>query len=768
MSAGTEFLAVVMEKLRGRIRELDENIEYVQKDIEGMHEYYWENYTEMDQYGYENFDNSQALLTQINANQENLNMRHRLKRMLDSPFFGRVDFIYADEDEAETFHIGIGNFAEKRGGLPLIYDWRAPVSGLFYDYDKGPASYEAPSGRMEGEISSKWQYKIRGGRMIYEFESDMKIDDDILKQELGANSDTQLKNIVRTIQKEQNAIIRNTKDRILVIQGAAGSGKTSVALHRIAYLLYHDRENLHSSNILVLSPNSVFSDYISHILPELGEENIREMSFDLFAYRELKDTVSDCEDRYHQIERQIRDGWKEPIPEPAHRSPFGQQKTGIDGNIQGQRERGAMPEEVDMDRQSAEARYRWKQSRDFVQCVEGFLVELEDRLVDFRDVEYKGMEKKAEEILKLFYYKFSGVPLLSRMDAVMEYFVDEYETLHGRTLPEEELAVIRERFEGLYVTTDLYEIYNWLLEDYGYPVLPEAPVERRFLDYEDVYPMLYLKYRLQSGAVRRNIRHLVIDEMQDYSYLQYVILGLLFTCNMTILGDRAQTVDQEPADVLAFLPDIFGRKLRCIEMKKSYRNTLEIAEYAAKITGVAGLEYFRRHGKAVEEKRCLSKEEALEEVLRLVRLEGAGEDGDKEMREDDAGARDAGREDCDAEGLCGKAVSAEKLHGGNGYADEGSGMGYETAAVLTMTEQEARDAYRYLKERREDVYYIDRDSSLFQKGITVTTFYLAKGLEFDQVFVMGGEKGSALFAQFRYICATRALHELYVYDFENV
>ena len=498
MSAGTEFLAVVMEKLRGRIRELDETIEFVQKDIEGMHEYYWENYTEMDQYGYENFDNSQALLTQINANQENLNMRRRLKRMLDSPFFGRVDFIYDGDDEAETFHIGIGNFSEKRGGIPLIYDWRAPVSGLFYDYDRGPASYEAPSGRLHGEISSKWQYKIRGGRMIYEFESDMKIDDDILKQELGTNSDTQLKNIVRTIQKEQNAIIRNTKDQVLVIQGAAGSGKTSVALHRIAYLLYHDRENLRSSNILVLSPNSVFSDYISHILPELGEENIREMSLDLFAYRELKDTVADCEDRYHQIERQIRDG---------------------------------------------EAGYRWKQSKEFVQCVEGFLVELEDRLVDFRDVEYKGMEKKAEEILKLFYYKFSGVPLLSRMDAVMEYFVDEYETLHDRTLPEEELLVIREKFEGLYVTTDLYVIYNWLLEDSGYPALRDVPAEKRFLKYEDVYPLLYLKYRLRTGAARRNIRHLVIDEMQDYSYLQYVILGLLFPCNMTILVDRAQTVD---------------------------------------------------------------------------------------------------------------------------------------------------------------------------------------------------------------------------------
>lgn len=688
MSRGTDFLVFVTDKIKKKIGEINEKIQEVQKDIEGMHDYYWENYTEMDQYGYEDFDNRQALLMQVNANQENLKTRHRLRRMLDSPFFGSVDFIYEGEDEPEIFYIGIGNFSQKRGGIPLIYDWRAPVSSLFYDYDKGTASYEAPLGRMEGEILSKWQYKIRGGKMVYEFESDMKIDDDILKQELGENSDTQLKNIVRTIQKEQNAIIRNTKDRILVIQGVAGSGKTSVALHRIAYLLYHDRENLHSSNILILSPNSVFADYISHILPELGEENIQEMSFDLFAYRELKDTVSDCEDRYHQIEKQI------------------QRSLISAGDIQGQKNGGITGREED----SAGAVYRWKQSEEYVRAVEGFLVELEDRLVDIRDVEYKGSVLKAEQILTLFYRKFSGTPLLSRMKAVTEYFVDEYETLHGRELPDDDLAWVQEKFNSMYVTTDLYEIYNWLMEDCGLPPLQDIPPEKRILAYEDVYPILYLKYRLCSETARREIRHLVIDEMQDYSYLQYVILERLFPCSMTILGDRAQTMDERPQDVLRFLPAIFGNKIRRIEMNKSYRNTSEIAEYAKKITSVEGIEYIRRHGKEVEEKKYGAVQDALEEALGRVSLEN-----------------------------------------------------YETAAVLTMTEDEAREAYQYLKERRGDVFYIDRDSSRFRKGITVTTFYLAKGLEFDQVFVLGGEKDSALFGQFRYICATRALHELYVY-----
>ncbi|MFQ8690588.1 MAG: HelD family protein, partial [Blautia sp.] len=298
MEEMTAYLGEILDKLRERIEKIDRSLEEGEREIEQMHTYYWENYTEMDQYGYENYDNQQALLGQVNANQEQRLLRHRLCRMLDSPFFGRVDFAYEGEEKPETFYIGIGNFSQETGQVPLIYDWRAPVSSLFYDYDKGPACYQAPGGRMDGEVWAKWQYKIRSGKLVYAFESDVKIDDEVLQEELGTHGDVKLKNIIRTIQKEQNAIIRNTKDPVLVIQGVAGSGKTSVALHRIAYLLYHDRENLKSSNVLILSPNQVFSDYISRILPELGEENIQEMSFDLFAYRELQDVAADCEEKY--------------------------------------------------------------------------------------------------------------------------------------------------------------------------------------------------------------------------------------------------------------------------------------------------------------------------------------------------------------------------------------------------------------------------------------------------------------------------------------
>ena len=682
---GKLFLDFVTEKLQERIAHLSEAILEGQKDIEGMHEYYWENYTEMDQYGYENFDNQQALLHQINANEQQLHLRKRFRKMLDSPFFGRVDFIFEGEEEPEIFYIGIGNFAEEAGHTPLVYDWRAPVSGLFYDYDKGPASYEAPLGIIQGEIASKWQYKIKKGKMVYQFESDVKIDDEILMAELGSGGSVALKNIVRTIQKEQNAIIRNTKDKIMVIQGAAGSGKTSIALHRIAYLLYHDRKNLKSSNILILSPNSIFSDYISHILPELGEENIKEMSFDLFAYRQLKDTVFDCEDRYDQIERSL-----------------------------------TLPEVPSL--------YQKKQSREFLNKMEGFLTELEDSLMNFHDVEYKNFVKKEEEIIELFYFKFLDIPLLSRMEAVAENFIDEVETLRDSDMDEEERALVMEKFMSMYETQDLYVIYSKFLKSCGYPELPHVQLSDRKLQYEDVYPVLYLKYRLFRQSSHNEIKHLVVDEMQDYSCLQYLIIKMMFPCRMTILGDKAQTMEEKNQDVLAFLPKIFGKDIRRILMNKSYRNTVEIASYANHLAGITDMELFERHGEPVEE--CTFE----------------GRDSFEEALDEIAGKLQLGEEQ------------------------------FETAALILRTEEEAKKAADRMKEKLEaagfDIQnrfsYLHRDSTSFCKGLTVTTFYLAKGLEFDQVFALFPEKDQSVLAkQGRYIAATRALHRLHMYEYEN-
>ena len=679
---GREYLQYVLKCLNDRLAQADAAILEGEKEIEDMHEYYWENYTEMDQYGYEDYDNQQALFRQMNANEEQFRLRKRFKKMQDSPFFGRVDFRYDGDEDAETFYIGIGNLSESAGSLPLVYDWRAPVSGLFYDYDKGPASYEAPSGIFEGEVISKWQYKIRKGKMLYEFESDVKIDDEILGAELGSNGEVQLKNIVRTIQKEQNEIIRNTKDRIMVIQGAAGSGKTSVALHRIAYLLYHDRENLKSSNVLILSPNGVFADYISHILPELGEENIREMSFDLFAYRELKDIVGDCEDRYDQIEHTVLN-----------------------------------PKIQDICRE--------KQSPEFVSKLDGFVLRLEDELMNFRDVEYRGCTLSEKEIIDLFYFKFLDVPLLSRMRSVAEYFIDQVETLRDRDLSDEEREEVMQCFRSMYETRDCYVLYSRFLEKEGYRPLPHCQIEKRRLRYEDVYPVLYLKYTLYQCRNHHGIKHVVVDEMQDYSWIQYLLIHKMFPCRMTILGDKAQTMEDETQDVLKFLPKIFGKDIRKIVMNRSYRNTMEVAQYANHLTGIEDMELFERHGEPVDERTFSSTEEALETVL------------EKWLNR---------REE------------------------------FETEALIFLTEREAEHAFLYIEKRLKEIApeaenqlcYMNRDSQSFKKGLTVTTFYLAKGLEFDQVFgIFEEDRESGLQCQAKYITATRALHELHMYMTEN-
>ena len=253
----------------------------------------------------------------------------------------------------------------------------------------------------------------------------------------------------------------------------------------------------------------------------------------------------------------------------------------------------------------------------------------------------------------------------------------------------------------MYETRDCYILYSRFLEQEGYKALPRLPLEKRKLRYEDVYPILYLKYSLFRCKGHHGIKHVVVDEMQDYSWIQ---------------GDKAQTMEEQQQDVLKFLPKIFGRDIRKIVMNRSYRNTMEIAQYANRLTGVSDIELFDRHGDAVEEMQFKNLHTALDRVLEKW----------EQKRED-----------------------------------------YETEALVLFTEREAEHAFLYL-DGEYQLTYMNRDSQNFKKGLTVTTFYLAKGLEFDQVFgVFHAEDNSGLAAQARYITATRALHELHMYDVED-
>lgn len=679
-----EHVREIVKKLQKKIDEVKASLQAGWQDIGRMHMYYWQNYTEMDEYGYENFDNQQALKSRVTDNQEKQKELHRYQKMLDSPYFGRVDFLYEGEEEAEQFYIGIGNFSENLNCMPLIFDWRAPVSSLFYDYEKGRAEYQAPAGTMKGEIISKYQYKIKKGQLQYAFECDIKIDDDILKRELGTHANASLKSIVHSIQKEQNAIIRNQEDRILVVQGSAGSGKTSIALHRIAYLLYHDRKNLSASQILILSPNSIFSDYISHILPELGEEQIREMSFDDYAYQELKG-ICDCEDRYDQMERSLS---------------------------------------IELRNEKKKKQRYYRQSEKFAKEIYGYMLGMESDGILFRDVKYKKIEKTAKEIETLFYYKFPEIPFLKRMETVAEYLIDEEETLRDKDMDPLERELFTDKLLRFYRTRDIYRIYSEFLVSIGEDALPDEMPEKRMLCYQDVFPMLYLKYLLEGVQEKKRIKHLVIDEMQDYSYLQYLLIQRLFSCKMTIVGDRAQTMEEQQRDVLSFLPKIFGKQIRVMEIRKSYRSTAEIASYAAGLIGDTTVEIVDRHGK--EPVFFTGGEELLEQLV--------------------------GQIEADIE------------------------AGYETIGVLCMTKQDALEMEKEIKQLVKQrvgkgefaVHYLDKNSRNFHSGVVVTSFYLAKGLEFDSVYAVTKDGyQTPLHRQGLYICATRALHQLAVYTFKG-
>lgn len=718
ISKEEQYLKHVLELINIKQAEIDAKVLITDQDMADFHDYFWNSYTEFDEYGYELFDNTNAIRQKIVQKGDYIKEKYTYERMKDSPYFGRVDFIYEFETEPVACYIGISNLSENIAELPLVYDWRAPISSLFYDYDSGAACYEAPAGVINGVITDKYQYKISGGRILYMLQSDINIDDEILKKELGTHASASLKAIVSTIQKEQNRIIRDTEHRILAVQGCAGSGKTSVALHRIAYLLYHKRNTLNASQILILSPNGVFSDYISRILPELGEENICEMSLDIWAYHRLR-KEGDTQDRYDAIEEKL---------DSARHHIY------------------------------ATSESDYKQSQDFVRELDGFVLDLESDLIDIRDFKYRGNTYSADYIANLFYDKLWNQPILERMNSVAEFIIDEEETKRNKDMSGEEKQLITDALNAMYRTKDIVELYNEFLESTGRDKLkayrtgvtdePEDVEENSYDDwadnplkearrefaefrknngwlripvipYEDVYPLLYLKYSIQKNENERPVKHLIIDEMQDYTYLQYRLIEKLFPCDMTILGDKAQTMEEKQRDVLEFLPGIFGKDLYRVELNKSYRSTKEITEYAASLVGADTVSSIDRHGNSVETYYAEDFEERVYQIS--SKLTDIFEDSD-------------------------------------------------TIAVITINAYEAKRVYDSIKGMvqeiipQAEVNLLTADTSSFKTGISVAPFYLTKGLEFDAVCIVDDPTyNEAMYKQALYIEATRALHELHVF-----
>ncbi|MDX1772361.1 MAG: RNA polymerase recycling motor HelD, partial [Planococcaceae bacterium] len=225
----------------------------------------------------------------------------KLRRMQESPYFGRIDFIEEGDFAPEQIYIGISTLTDASGEEFLVYDWRAPVSSVYYEYQTGPAKYVTPGGEIQGNLEKKGQYLIRGGVLESMFDTSLTIGDEILQQVLGKGTDKHMHNIVATIQQEQNRIIRHDRGRLLIVHGAAGSGKTSAALQRIAFLLYKYREMISADQIILFSPNSMFNSYVSNVLPKLGEENMQQVTFQEYLNQRLSKEFQ-VENPYDQLE----------------------------------------------------------------------------------------------------------------------------------------------------------------------------------------------------------------------------------------------------------------------------------------------------------------------------------------------------------------------------------------------------------------------------------------------------------------------------------
>ena len=484
----------------------------------------WDTHTEMDPNEMRSMMAESDL--QVSIMQSKGNYLQRLFRIQNKPYFGSIRFKEEGSEEEDNIYIGITHVEDKLDYY--VHDWRSPICSMFYDYETGPASYKAPSGIIKGNIIKKRQYIIEDAELKHIFDNDLNISDSLLQEVLAEESSDKMKNIVNTIQEEQNKVIRNTEDKNLIVEGIAGSGKTSVALHRIAFLLYRI-PNLTSSNVVVFTPNKVFSEYISNVLPELGEDNTYDMTFyDLLCQNinEYKDieNFTDFISRYYK------------------------------GNV----------DNYDM--------VKYKQSDEIIKDINNYINKLEyDNFIEI----------DTEELNNMLNYKYNRFPLFERIKEISKRIAsNNYE---GST--KNASSIEKKLKELLNIKLDLKDIFNNFYQS-EYSKYKDK-VNDKYLYYEDACIFLYIKSLLVGFNTNHVIKEIVIDEAQDYNKLQYLIIKKTFkTSNYTILGDTNQTINPYyKYDSLEELTSIFESS-KYITLTKTYRSTGKIIDYTNKILGL--------------------------------------------------------------------------------------------------------------------------------------------------------------------------------------
>ena len=613
----------------------------------------------------------ESILNHFALGESVINKRKRLTKILAIPYFGRIDFLEKKENsKVMPTYIGIHTFYDPESRATLIHDWRAPVSSMFYDHELGEAGYRSPSGEIKGVISLKRQYRIRGGKMEFMIESALTVHDDILQKELSSNADDKMKNIVATIQREQNQIIRNEDIRTLIIQGVAGSGKTSIALHRIAYLLYTFRDSISSKDILIISPNKVFSDYISNVLPELGEETVPETSMEQILSGVLE----------HKYKYQTYFGLVNELLEKPSSSLIN--------------------------------RIAYKASFGFISELDKFILHIENTYFKAADVKLTKYITIPAPFIEEQYLRFNRYPIRRRFDAMADYMLDMLKIQYTFTVTTTGRNLLKKEIRLMFAGNNDIQVYKDFFKWTNNPGMFKMR-KGHTLEYSDLAPLAYLHLALEgNGNQPFRVKHLLIDEMQDYSPIQYKVIQKLFPCRKTVLGDAGQSVNPYGSSTAETIQKSLTAS-EIMKLCKSYRSTFEITDFAQKIHPNAELEPVARHG---EKPQILQFGSAVEELSGIMGL-----------------------------------ISTYRK------------SGYKSLGIICKTEQQAREMADVLKSYANDISFLSSQSSAFVQGIVITSAHMAKGLEFNEVIIPQTDERnyrSEIDKSMLYVAVTRAMHRL--------
>lgn len=523
-----------------------------------------------------------------------------LEKMIKSPYFARIDFKFDDEDEFEKIYIGRSSLRKNSYQEMYVYDWRSPIASIFYRFMTGEAFYDAPCGRVTGELNLKRQYEIKNGKLEYFFDSDVQIVDEFLRQLLSQNTTAKMKAIVETIQHEQDVVIRDMENDLLMVQGVAGSGKTSIALHRAAYLMYQGLQTkLSANNIMIISPNSIFEQYISNVLPELGEDNVISSVFeDILSALLIGRKIQSRNDFLENLI--VNSKYKE------------------------------------ISRNSIE----FKTSSFFREILDQFLIDIPRQWIEFEDVYYEGKCVVSRQILKDKILGRTETPLGIKLEQLEDYIFEQIFGAGKGRGHKEEKNLIKQEIQK-FIKIDIVELYKILFsnEAYFYSLLQNSNLSQGIksiweytrenleadrLYYDDAIAIAYLYLKIYGTNKYKNIKQVVIDEAQDYYPLQYEIFNLLFSnAKFTILGDMKQTLaKKEDISFYEQIQKILNKKKSSLIMlDKSFRCTNEILNFSLKfIEKSSQIKSFNRNGDSPKVYIADNSEIFIDEIVKEINL----------------------------------------------------------------------------------------------------------------------------------------------------